>query len=331
VSTKGSTIGIYYEHPDWFKPLFAELDRRRISYVRLDAANHRFDPDDRDNFAIFFNRMSASASYRGHGNAIFYTRYLLGHLENKGTRIINGERSFAIEMSKAMQLTLLDSLGIDHPRSFVVNSTEQAVLAAEGFEFPIVVKPNIGGRGSGIVLFDTIAQLKQAVNDGGIDFGPDGTALVQEFVPKRGGCIQRIETLGGKFLYGIRVHASKENFNLCPAEVCLTENQAAVTEICLTDGRQNGLRIEKFDPPREIVDAVERIAAAAGLDLGGVEYLIDDRTGRPLFYDINALSNFVAGAVDLIGFDPHEKLVDYLEKEMNLCDTATGSRSLAAG
>jgi hypothetical protein len=37
-------IGVYYEHPEWFRPLFAELDRRGTRYVRLDAARHRFDP-----------------------------------------------------------------------------------------------------------------------------------------------------------------------------------------------------------------------------------------------------------------------------------------------
>ena len=37
-------IAIYYEHPHWFKPLFAELDRRKTPYVRINAAQHHFDP-----------------------------------------------------------------------------------------------------------------------------------------------------------------------------------------------------------------------------------------------------------------------------------------------
>ena len=37
-------LAIYHEHPDWFKPLFAELERRGIPYERLDAASHSFDP-----------------------------------------------------------------------------------------------------------------------------------------------------------------------------------------------------------------------------------------------------------------------------------------------
>ena len=62
----------------------------------------------------------------------------------------------------------------------------------------------------------------------------------------------------------------------------------------------------------EIVEAAERIARKIGLDVGGVELLIDDRDGTPRFYDINALSNFVANPVDVLGWDPHERLVDYL-------------------
>jgi hypothetical protein len=66
-------------------------------------------------------------------------------------------------------------------------------------------------------------------------------------------------------------------------------------------------------PPPELIEAAERIAAAARLDVGGVEYLIDDRDGAARFYDINALSNFVARPLDVLGWDPHDRLVDYLE------------------
>ena len=31
-----------------------------------------------------------------------------------------------------------------------------------------------------------------------------------------------------------------------------------------------------------------------GIEVGGVEYFVDDRDGRRYYYDINALSNFVA-------------------------------------
>jgi hypothetical protein len=62
----------------------------------------------------------------------------------------------------------------------------------------------------------------------------------------------------------------------------------------------------------ELKQAAEAIADAAKLDLGGVEVMIDDRDGVPRFYDINALSNFVAKPLDVLGWDPHDRLVDWL-------------------
>ena len=37
-------IAILYEHPEWFKPLFAELERRAVPYDAIDLARHSFDP-----------------------------------------------------------------------------------------------------------------------------------------------------------------------------------------------------------------------------------------------------------------------------------------------
>ena len=44
MSSLQKPIGIYFEHPEWFKPLFAELDRRALPYEKIDAAHHLFNP-----------------------------------------------------------------------------------------------------------------------------------------------------------------------------------------------------------------------------------------------------------------------------------------------
>lgn len=333
-------IAVYYEHPDWFRPLFAELERREIGFEKIDAAHHVYNPNENwsEKYALLFNRMSASAYLRGNANAIFYTRGLLASLEKSGVRVINGYDAFQIEISKALQCALFDSLGIKYPKTRIINSANQAIAAAKDLQFPVVAKPNIGGRGAGIIKFDAPEDLATAIGENLIDLGIDQTALVQEFVPKRGEHINRVETLGGKYLYAIKIYPQGENFNLCPAEICqiedATQQQDGISEIgemCLTDAPTNGLQIERFEPPTEIIETVERIVATAKIDVGGVEYMIDDRTGEPLFYDINALSNFVADAPNLIGFDPHERLVDYLEQEIERCATDIGCRSSAVG
>jgi hypothetical protein len=329
-------LAIYYEHPDWFRPLFAALDKRGIEYERLDAIRHYFDPaaNYSDKYSLFFNRMSASAYLRGHANAVLYSRGFLANLERQGLRLINGYDAFEIEISKVLQLSLFARLGLKSPKTRVVNSVNAIDAAADGLAFPVIVKPNIGGRGAGIIKFDSHEALVTAVEDGLIDLGLDSTTLVQEFVPKLGGHINRVETLSGKFLYAIKVYPQGENFNLCPAEICQFELQSgvsAVGELCIADAPKTGLRIEAFEPPAEIIETVERIVREAKIDVGGVEYMTDERTGEVLFYDINALSNFVADAVNLVGFDPHERLVDFLLQEVERCGTDTGCLFSAAG
>ena len=64
-----------------------------------------------------------------------------------------------------------------------------------------------------------------------------------------------------------------------------------------------------------MIGACEAIAQGAGIDVGGIESMIDDRDGQRVYYDINALSNFVADGERVVGFNPFAKLVDWLEVE----------------
>ena len=310
-------IAIYYEHPDWFRSLFSELDRRGVPYVALDARRHAYDPSaSRVEHALFFNRMSPSAYLRGGRGSIFYTLSYLSHLERLGARVVNGREAFTFETSKALQASLLRWLGLPAPRTIVINAPEEAPRAAHGFRFPVIVKANVGGSGAGLSRFDSMSELELAVEEQRLDLGIDGTAIVQEFLPARGGHIVRVETLGGKYLYAIKVFTSGESFNLCPADICrTTSGEELARSACPVNAPRNGLRVEAYTPPAEVIDAVEAIVAAAGIEVGGVEYMVDDRDGRINYYDINALSNFVADAERVVGFDPHARLADYLERE----------------
>jgi biotin carboxylase len=311
-------LGIYYEHPDWYRPLFAELDRRGVAYDKLEADTHGYDPSERVSpYAVVFNRMSPSAYTRGRGHLTFYTQQYLAHLDRLGVRVVNGADAWRTEISKALQLTILEGLGLPYPKARVIHHPSQAPGAAVGLRFPVVVKANIGGSGAGIVRFDTPEALEQAAAANAISLGIDSTALVQEYVPAADGRIVRVEVLNGKYLYAIRIYTTGDTFNLCPADVCQDVGGAELTRAaCPVDAPKNNLRVEAYTPPREIADAVERIMAASGIELGGVEYMIDARDGQPYFYDINALSNFVADAPRVLGFDPFARLADWLEAEL---------------
>jgi hypothetical protein len=307
-------IAIFYEHPDWFRPLFAELDRRGVDYVKIDANAHSYDPAETEvPYSLVFNRASPSAYLRSEAESTYFTLDWLRYLERRGVEVVNGSAPYSMEISKALQLDILQELGLPYPRARVVNSGSVATAAAHGLRFPVIVKANVGGSGAGITRYDSLDELERASKNDSIQLGIDHTALVQEFVPYADGHITRVETLGGKFLYAINVFPADDSFNLCPADACqTTEGQALSRSACALDAPKNGMRVEGFTPPGEIIEQDERIAARVKLDVGGIEYMIDSRDGKPYFYDINALSNFVADARNVIGFDPFERLVDYL-------------------
>src|SRR5262249_11498055 len=184
---------------------------------------------------------------------------------------------------------------------------------ARSLQFPIVVKPNIGGSGAGIVRFDDPRELATAGAD--VFKSVDGVLLAQEYHRPRGNSIVRIETLEARYLYGIRIHlGDTADFNLCPADVCKTVDGRDLTSAACPAGAANaGLTVEAYKPADDLIAVAESISRAARIDVGGIEYLQSERDGEIYFYDINALSNFVADPIQVLGFDPTVNLVNALE------------------
>ncbi|MBA3672734.1 MAG: hypothetical protein H0W68_12035 [Gemmatimonadaceae bacterium] len=318
-------IAVYYEHPDWFKPLFTELERRELPFVRIDAAAHRYDPGEASApYSVVVNRASPSAYLRGHGQSTFHTLHWVRHLERLGVPVINGSTTYGYELSKASQLDALSELGLPFPRTIVINDPSQAVPAANEMRYPVLVKANIGGSGAGITRYDSRAALEGAVAAGQVTLGIDDVALVQEAAPLRDGHITRVETLDAKYLYAINVYPASGSFDLCPADACQTTTGVElVGAACAVDAVKSGLRVEGYTPSAEIIAEVERISRHTGLDIGGVEYLVDDRDGKHYYYDVNALSNFVADAQNVVGLDPWVPFVDYIESRAGIAATAS--------
>ena len=295
-------LAVLYEHPKWFEPLFAALDRRGIAYQAIRLSDHSFDPSSTDVPApVVLSRVAMSGFLREADHGIFYAGSLLAHWSANGARVLNGAEVLAIDASKARQLSIISRLGLAIPETRVVHRTQDLVATAEGMAFPLLVKANIGGSGAGIVRFSSAAELAQSVADRTVPDSIDKVLLLQDYAPARGGSILRIETLGGRFLYAIEVESGGDSFDLCPADACVAQPGRAA------------IRMSAVTPAPESIEAADRIEQTVRLDLRGVELLIDDRDGTPRFYDINALSNFVADPLNVLGWDPHERLVDYIE------------------
>jgi len=302
-------IGILYENEAWLEPLFAALDQAGLPFERVFANEQSFDPAARaPEWSLALNKVSPSSYVRGHLPSIAFARQFLPFLEERGVSVVNGSAAFRLETSKALQLLLLDRLGIRAPRARVVNDASRLEAAAVGLRFPVIAKPNVGGSGALMRRFESAEDLATAAA-ADVDLGPDGTALVQEYLEPEDGTITRVEFLDGEYLYAIRITNDRQtDFNLCPADICQTDFDNCVVDAPV----KRQLKIEVVTPPADVVRDVLRIAQAGALDVGGVEYLVAARDGLPYVYDINALSNFVTDAERLVGFDPHARLARYL-------------------
>ncbi len=311
-------LAVLFEHPSWQEPLFAALRARGVDFVPVDLKQAAYFEGDPPAARLYFNQASPSAYVRGNTRAVPYALALMQSLETAGARVLNGARPFALELSKAAQVALLRRLGVDAPKTFVFNDPAALRAREREIAFPAIVKPNQGGSGARMFRVESIDEVVRLFRDGPELWQPDNLFLLQELLPAREGeGIVRLEFLGGSLLYAMRVIAPGQ-FNLCPSVVCHPVDGAASTGevICEVPAAPAPAQFLPYpEVPAEAVEAASRIVRAGGLDVGGIEYL-ETTDGRRVFYDVNANSNLRPSVAAAFGFDPFERVVDYLVREL---------------
>jgi hypothetical protein len=308
---------VLYEHPDWQKPLFSALTHRGVRFGTFDLKRGAFDPDRVPAARIYFNQASPSAYVRGNTRAVPLALSMMRSLELGGARVLNGSRAFSLELSKSAQTALMKQLDIPHPRTLAFNDVD-AALAEWGNDWPALLKPEQGGSGARMCLLNSAEELTGLLRERPDLWLPDNLLLLQEYVDfdsSQG--IVRMEFLGGELLYAMRV-VSNGAFNLCPSEVCNPESGGA--SLCDIPAAEPARPVEFYpykDVPGAAVDAGAKLMAGGGLDVCGIEYL-ETRDGRRVFYDINANSNLRAPIGQAFGFDPFERVVDFLVAQIGV-------------
>jgi glutathione synthase/RimK-type ligase-like ATP-grasp enzyme len=305
---------VLYEHPEWQKPLFAALDRRGIPFAAYDLKRNAFDPARLPRAKLYFNQASPSAYVRGNTRAVPLALSLMRSLEAGGARVLNGSRAFALELSKSAQAALMLRLGIDHPRTVAFNDP---AIGLELWEagWPALLKPEQGGSGARMYLLQSPDELLRLLHDRPELWLPDNLLLLQEYFPTDPSLgIVRMEFLGGELLYGMRV-VSHGAFNLCPSEACNPEGGGSTN--CAVPASSPNKPVEFYpypEIPAEAVQTGKRLVAAGGLDVAGIEYLEAQR--RRVFYDVNANSNLRMPIGEAFGFDPFDRVAEWLELQL---------------
>jgi hypothetical protein len=301
---------VLFEHPEWQKPLFSALERRTVRFGTFDLKRGAFDPDHVPDAPLYFNQASPSAYVRNNTRAVPLALSLMRSLELGGARVLNGSRAFSLELSKSAQAALMQRLDIAHPYTVAFNDVDAALACWKG-RWPALLKPEQGGSGARMYLLNSADELVRLLRDRPELWLPDNLLTLQEHYPvdpSKG--IVRMEFLGGELLYAMRV-VSHGSFNLCPSETC---NPESGDSQCVIPESTPAKPVEFYpypEVPAAAVDAGKRLMSAGQLEVGGIEYL-EAADGRLVFFDINANSNLRAPIGQAFGFDPFERVVDFL-------------------
>ena len=312
-------LAVFYEHPTWQQPLFDALDKRGIDYLAYDVKSAAFNLTEDIQASTIFNQVSPSAYVRGNGHAVPFTLALLDHLESTGARVINGACTFRLELDKIAQIRLMRDLGMDYPWTVAFNNVDALRDYESNLNFPAILKPNQGGSGARMAEVSSLNELTSLLDAEPSLWQPDPVLLLQEKLdhdPGKKGIV-RLEFLDGELLYAMRV-VGVSGFNLCPSIDCNPEgDEEGICAVTSTTTASNPQFLPYPEVPNEVVEEASRLFKATGFDVGALEYLITGN-GRRVFYDINANSNLRRSVGLAMGFDPFDRVAEYLERQISL-------------
>lgn len=294
-------IFILHENEEWVVPLHAEFARRGIDATEwfLDQDYVAFDKDPKP--GVYYNRMSASSHTRGHRFAPELTRMALTWLEHCGdsqVTVVNGLQALYLETCKLSQYAALQKAGVRTPKTRAVVGRGKIIEAAEDFaQWPVILKPNRGGKGLGVMKFDTPQALAGFVEGDEYQEPLDGIWLLQAYIQSAAPFITRCEFVGQRFIYAVQVDTSG-GFELCPADVCSIGDAACPVGEAAPQSAK--FVISERYHEHSIIGRLETFMRNSGVDVAGIE-LIEDKYGDVYAYDVNTNTNYNQAAEEAAG------------------------------
>lgn len=298
-------IYIIHENEEWIVPLRKALTERSLPYAEWHLDQWAVDLSAHPPPGVFYNRMSASSHTRGHRYSAELTSTVLAWLERHGRIVVNDSRALDLEISKTRQYMRLQQEGIAVPKTVAVVGAPALPDALSAFaRGPLIVKPNRGGKGLGVRLYETPHQILQAAELGELPETIDGTLLIQEYIRGDSGHVYRAEFVGGRFLYLVKIDATG-GFELCPADVCELDNFCPATptgrKFEIVDGVITSNQIARY----------QRFLRNNGIGVAGIEFVVR-ANGERVTYDVNTNTNYNADAERVAARSGMGAIADYL-------------------
>ena len=310
---------IIHENEEWLIPLRKALEKFDVQYEEWLLDDMTINIDQSPPNGIFFSRMSASNYTRNHLHSNQSSNIILTWLENHNRRVINGTNVLKIEFSKVLQQLLLKQSGFKTPKTIVAVGINKIKEAASNLNvYPMIIKPNQGGKGFGVKLINTINELDEMLEDNLINSSKDDTWLLQEKISTNEEFITRMEFIGGNFIYSLKVF-SKNSFELCPADAC----EVDLDQFCPVDKTNdiNNSQPSFFiddEPDKNLAKQLTIFLKKHQIEVAGVEF-IRNKDGVPIFYDINTNTNYNLNAEkqSKVNKNGMEEIALFLKSELN--------------
>jgi hypothetical protein len=307
-----SKIYVIHENSEWVEPLRAAFAALDLPYEEWFLSEGLLDLAGDPPTGVFYNRMSASSHTRGHRYAPELTAGVLAWLESHGRRVINNGRALQLEISKIAQYAALAEHGIRTPRTIAAVGRDAIVAAASTMGSPFITKHNRAGKGLGVKLFQSVDALEDHVESAAFEESVDGITLIQEYIQAPEPFITRVEFVGGRFLYAVRVDTTL-GFELCPADVCEVDDAFCPVGETQAASAARFRVVRDFKHP--IIERYKRFIAANGIGIAGIEF-ITDRKGEIYTYDVNTNTNYNGAAEAEAGIHGMRAIAAYLGGEL---------------
>jgi glutathione synthase/RimK-type ligase-like ATP-grasp enzyme len=188
-----------------------------------------------------------------------------------------------------------------------------------------ITKHNRAGKGLGVRLFDDVDALARYVDGDAFEDSVDGVTLIQQYIESPDASITRVEFVGGRFLYAVRVDTS-QGFELCPADACRIDDAFCPVGESAPATTPRFQVIDGFAHP--IVDRYRRFLAGNGIGVAGIEF-IRDRSGELYTYDVNTNTNYNGDAEREAGVSGMRAIATYLGSELARLESGTPARVAA--
>lgn len=288
-------VYIIHENNDWTRHLVARLEELQIPFEAWHLDQGIVNLAEAPPEGVFYNRMSASSHTRNHRYAPELAGAVIDWLEFYDRKVLNGSNALCLEISKVKQYTQLEKFGIKVPKTVAAVGKEQILEAAKSLNtVPFITKHNRAGKGLGVQLFYSLEALQEHLDKPTFEHSVDGITLVQQYIKSPDNSITRVEFIGGKYVYSVRVDTS-EGFELCPADAC----QIGDLFCPVGEEPKEGMKFRIIENNRtELIEKYKQFLKANKIDVAGIEFVIDE-SGEVYTYDVNTNTNYNSDAETL--------------------------------